>query len=129
MRSSLLRRTNQTAFHHPGIEERPDEFEHALIRQPRRDARHQAVVVDTVEKPFEIDINHNAVALGDIALRLSYRLMSGTSRPEAVTVLGKRLVPPLLKNLQQSLLDQPVDDARDTEFSGPRRPVWVFPPV
>ena len=53
------------------------------------------------------------------ALGLSNRLMSGASRPEAVAVFGKRWVPALLENLQQRLLDQPVDDARHAELSDP----------
>jgi hypothetical protein len=45
--------------------------------------------------------------------------MSRASRSEAVTVPGKRWVPALLKNLQQGLLDQSVDDARHAELSDP----------
>src|SRR5208283_5464096 len=73
-----------------------------------RQARHQAVVIDSVEKLFEIEIDHDAVALGDITLRLSHCLMGGAPRSKAVAVLGKRRVPPLLENLQHSLLNQPV---------------------
>jgi hypothetical protein len=86
---------------------------------PRRDARHQAVVIDPVEEFFEIQVNHDAVARGNVSLRLGHRLMGGASRSEAVTVLGKRRVPALLKNLQQGLLDQSVDDARHAELSDP----------
>jgi hypothetical protein len=32
-------------------------------------------VIDSVEKLFEVEINHPAVACGDVLLRLSYRLM------------------------------------------------------
>jgi hypothetical protein len=42
---SGLRRTNQTVFHHRGVEKRPDEFEHTLIGHSRGDARHQAVAI------------------------------------------------------------------------------------
>jgi hypothetical protein len=44
---------------------------------------------------------------------------SGASRSEAVTVLGKCPVPPLLENLQQGLLDQSVDDAGTPSFLTP----------
>src|SRR6266481_5017493 len=120
---------DQAVLHHPGIEECPDELEHALVGQPRGDARHQAVVIDTVEKLFEIDVHHVAVALGYVALRLGYRLMGGASRSEAVTVLGERRVPPLLKNLQQGLLDQSVDDARHAELSDPAVRLGYFDPL
>ena len=66
-------------------------------------------MIDLVEKFFEIKINYDVVARGNVSLRLGYRLMGGASRSEAVAVPGKRRVPPLLENLQQGLLDQSVD--------------------
>src|SRR5262252_569173 len=54
--------------------------------------------------------------------------MSGASRSEAVTVLGKRRVPALLKNLQQGLLDQSVDDTRHAELSDPAVRLGDFDP-
>ena len=106
LRRALIHRTDQTVFHHPGVEERPDEFEHTLIGHSRGDARHQAVVIDSVEKLFEIEIDHDVVAVGDVTLRLSHCLMGGAPRSKAVAVLGKRRVPPLLENLQHSLLNR-----------------------
>ncbi len=50
LRRTLIHRTDQTVFHHPGVEKRPDEFEHTLIGHSRGDARHQAVVIDSVER-------------------------------------------------------------------------------
>jgi hypothetical protein len=76
-------------------------------------------VIDPVEKFFEIKVNYEVVARGNVSLRLGHRLMSGASRSEAVTVLGKCPVPTLLENLQQGLLDQSVDDAGHAEFSDP----------
>ena len=70
-------------------------------------ARTRVVVIDSVEELFEIEIDHEVVAVGDVTLRLSHRLMGGAPRSKAVTVLGKRRVPPLLENLQHSLLNQP----------------------
>ena len=58
-------------------------------------------MIDLVEKFFEIKIDHDAVALGDVALRLGHRLVGGSARSEAVTVLGERRVPPLLENLHR----------------------------
>src|SRR3954471_6763963 len=79
----------------------------------------QGALCSKVQEFFEIEINHNAVALGDVMLRLGHRLVSGASWSEAVTVLGKRRVPLLLEYLQQGLLDQPVDDTRYAEHSDP----------
>jgi len=110
--SPLVHRANQAVFHHSGLEKRPDEFEHTLVGHPRRDARHQAVVIDPVEEFFEIKVNDDAVAFGNVLLRLGYCLMGGASRSEAVTVPGKRRVPLILENPQQSLLDQSVDNTK-----------------
>ena len=109
----------QAVFHHPGLEKRPDEFEHTFVGHPRRDARHQAVVIDPVEEFFEIKVDHDAVARGNVLLRLGHGLMGGASRSEAVTVPGKCRVPAFLQNLQHGLLDQSVDDARHAELSDP----------
>ena len=79
----------------------------------------QGALCSTFQKFFEIEVNYDAVALGNVFLRLSYCLMGGASRSEAVTVLGKRRVPALLKHLQQGLLDQSVDNARHAELLTP----------
>src|SRR6516162_4062847 len=57
-------------FHHPGLEKRPDELEHPFIGHPRRDARHQEVVMDPVEEFFEIKVNDDTVTLGNVLLPL-----------------------------------------------------------
>jgi hypothetical protein len=85
-------------------------------------------VINPVEEFFEIKVNYDAVARGNVLLRLGYSLMSGASRSEAVTVLGKRRVPAFLKNLQQGLLDQSVDDARHAELSDPAIRLGDFDP-
>jgi hypothetical protein len=41
-------------------------------------------VIDSVEKFFEVDVNYDVVAFGDIPLCLGHRLMGGSSRTEAV---------------------------------------------
>src|SRR6202521_907903 len=86
-------------------------------------------MIDPIEKFFEIKVNYNAVARGNVSLRLGHRLMGGASRSEAVTVLGKRPVPSLLENLQQGLLDQSVDDARYAELSDPAVRLGYFDPL
>lgn len=52
-------------------------------------------MVDSIEIFFEAKINHDIVALGNVALRLSYRLMGRAPRSESVAVLGKRWIPQL----------------------------------
>src|SRR6201987_2168871 len=89
----------------------------------------QGALCSRVQKFLEIKVNHDAVARGNVSLRLGHRLMGGASRSEAVTVLGKRRVPPLLENLQQRLLDQSVDDARYAELSDPAVRLGYFDPL
>jgi hypothetical protein len=88
----------------------------------------QGALCSTFQEFFEIKVNYDAVARGNVLLRLGYSLMSGASRSEAVTVLGKRRVPAFLKNLQQGLLDQSVDDARHAELSDPAIRLGDFDP-
>jgi hypothetical protein len=67
---------DQPVLHHPGRQERPDEFEQPPVLGPFGDLPHQFVVIDSIEKLFQIEINHPAVTFCDIRLRLSYGLMS-----------------------------------------------------
>jgi hypothetical protein len=83
----------------------------------------QGALCSKVQEFFEIKIDHDVVAFGDVSLRLSHRLVGGSPRSEAIAVLGERWIPALLENLQQGLLDQPVDDTRHAEFSDPA--VWL----
>ena len=85
-------------------------------------------MIDPVEEFFEIDVDHDVVAIGDVTLRLSHCLMGGAPRSEAVAVLGECRVPPLLENLQHGLLDQSVDDARHAELSDPAVRLRDFDP-
>src|SRR5262245_57018921 len=96
LRRPFIHRTDQTVLHYPSVEKRPDELEYALVGNPFRDARHQNVVIDSVEKFFEIEVDYDVEAFGDIPLRLGHRLMGGTSRTEAVAMLGERPIPALL---------------------------------
>ena len=50
LRRPLVHRADQAVFHHSGLEKRPDELEHTFVGHPRGDARHQAVMIDPVEK-------------------------------------------------------------------------------
>src|SRR5262245_9108075 len=42
----------------------PDELEYALVGNPFRDARHQNVVIDSVEKFFEIEVDYCSENVG-----------------------------------------------------------------
>src|SRR5262245_49547979 len=99
LRRPFLHRTDQTVLHDPSVKKRPDELEYALVGNPFRDTRQQKIVIDSVEKFLEVEVDHDVVAFGDIPLRLGHGLMGGTSRAEAVAMLGERRIPTLLKNL------------------------------
>jgi len=49
LRGPLIHRSDQAVLQHPSVQERPDEFEHALVGHPCGDVRHQDVVVNSVE--------------------------------------------------------------------------------
>ncbi len=100
-----------------------------LVGQPLGDPRHQAVVTHPIEELLQIQVDHDTVALGDVALRLGDRLMGRASGTEAVGVLGTRRVPTGLKDLQQGLLDQSVDDARHAELPDPTLRLGDFNPL
>ena len=80
LRRALVRRTDQPVFHHPSVQERPDEFEHSLVRHPFSDAGHQPVMVDSIEELLQIKVYHVLVTLGDVYLRLGYSLMGCPGR-------------------------------------------------
>ena len=129
LRRTLLGRTDQPVFQHPGAKKRPDEGEHALVGHPLGHAGHQAVLVDSVEEFLEVDVNHHVVAVGDVRLCLGYGLMCRTSRTESIAVLGERRVPLNLEHLQQRLLYQAVDDtwyAEPSDAAGRFRDVDPF---
>jgi hypothetical protein len=69
------------------------------------------------------------VAFGDILLRLCHRLLSRASRPEPITVLGKRPVPPPLQNLYHFLLDKSIQHSWDTKLSHPSVRLGDFYPT
>src|SRR5277367_2741351 len=72
LRSSFHARADQPVLHHPGIEECPDELQQPLILDALGDLTHQFVVIDPIEKLFQIEIDHPSVALRDVSLRLSH---------------------------------------------------------
>src|ERR1700732_3153922 len=110
---------DQPVFHHPGIQECPDEFPQPLILDSFGDLSHQFVVIDSIEKFLQIQINHPAIACGNVLLRLGHRLMSRPSWSEPVAVIGKRRIPLSLENLHNRLLDEPVQHSWNAEFAHP----------
>ena len=48
---------------------------------------HQHVMVDSVEKLLEVDVNHNPLPFLDVPLRLAHRIVCVAPRSETVAVL------------------------------------------
>src|ERR1019366_7407 len=74
--SAFYAGADQSILHHPGGQERPDELQQPLVLHSFRRLPHQFVVIDSIKKLFQVEIDRPAVARDDILLRLSYRLMS-----------------------------------------------------
>src|SRR5207248_1977024 len=70
--SSFHTRADQSVLHHPGIQKCPDEFQQPLVFDTFGDLAHQFVMIDPIEKLFQIEINHPSVALRNVLLRLGY---------------------------------------------------------
>src|SRR5437016_3075723 len=96
---------DQSVLHHPSIQQCPDEFQQPFVLDSFCDLPHQFVVIDSIEKLLQVEINHPAVAFCDVLLCLGHCLMRGSSRSKAVAVIGERRVPLLLQNLHHRLLD------------------------
>jgi len=104
---------DQSVLHHPSIQEYPDEFQQPLVLDSFCDLTHQFVVIDSIEKFLQIEINHPAVARGNVLLCLGHRLMRRSSRSKTVAVVGERRVPLPLQNLHHRLLDKSIQHARN----------------
>ena len=87
---------------------------------PRGDARHQAVVIDSVEKLFEIEIDHDVVAVGDNVVS-ELPVPDERSAPvESRNCARKTSGPTALGELCSiAFTNQSNDDARHAELSDP----------
>ena len=108
-----LEAAHQAILQHSCVEKRPQELEHPLVFQPFGRQAHEDIVIYPVKELFQVDIHHKAVALGDIRLRLGYRLVRRASGAKAVTVLGERPVPGALQHLQHRLLNETIQHRGD----------------
>jgi hypothetical protein len=110
--------------HHPvrhgtGSEIAPDEPEHPSVRDPLRQLPHQHIVVDPVEKLLQVHIHHPAPARLDVSLRLTHCLMRTPPRPKTVAVFRETGIDHGLQDLQDGLLDEPVEYGRDAQLPHP----------
>ena len=109
LRRALFRRTDQPSLHHTRIQESADELQETLVSNPLGNQPHQNIVVDPVEKFFQVKIHDNGIPRRDIRLRPFHRLMRRAPRPEAEAGLGERLIPVRLQHLHDRLLNEAVE--------------------
>src|SRR5437763_3369801 len=119
LRRPLIHRTHQPAFHHSGLQKRPDQLQQSPIADPGFDSGHQFVVRNPVKEFLEIQVYAPAIAVGDILLCLCHRLMSRAPGSKPVAVVGKRPVPLALQHLHHRLLDESVQHRWDAKLSHP----------
>ena len=119
LRSPFYAWADQPVFHHSGLQKSPDEFQQPLVFDTLGDLCHQFVMIHSIEKFLQIEINHPAVTFGNIPLCLYYSLMRRSSRSKTVVVIGKRWVPLPLQNLHHRLLDESTPDSGDAELAHP----------
>src|ERR1700681_4077613 len=62
LRSSFHAGADQSVLHHPGIQECPDKLQQPLVLDALGDLAHQFVVIDSIEKLFQIEVNHPSAA-------------------------------------------------------------------
>lgn len=68
----------------PGVQERLDERQHALVFDPVAHAVHQGHVVDAVKARLDVGLDHPLVGAGGEVLHLGDRVLRPASRPEPV---------------------------------------------
>jgi hypothetical protein len=90
LRSPFHARADQSVLHHPGIQECPEEFQQPLVFDAFGDLAHQFVMIDPIEKFFQIEVTHPSVALRNVLLRLGHGVMRRSTRSKPVAALGKR---------------------------------------
>jgi hypothetical protein len=135
-----LRRAFVPLDHHPvcehaRLEVAADQPQHPTIRYPSGQPSHQDVVVDPVEELLQIDVHHKAAAFLHRGLRAKHGVVRTPSGPEAVACIREGRIEQRLQDLQQGLLDEPVEHRRNAELAlasaglGDRHPSHRLRPV
>src|SRR5262245_12451842 len=128
LRGALHAWADQPVLHDPRGQECPDQFQQPLVIDPLGDADHQFVVIDSIEKLFQLEVHHPAVTVGDVVLRPCDGMMRRPSRPKPVAVSGERPIPSSLQHLQRRLLDESIQHGRDAELAHPAVRLGDFHP-
>src|SRR5215831_15221759 len=117
LRSPLHARADQPVLHDPRIQECPDQFQQPLVFNALGNLSHQFVVLDSIEKFLQIEIDDPTITLRDVLLRLGHSLMSRSTWSKTVTVIRNGRVPLSLQNLHHRLLDKSNQHGRNAELA------------
>jgi len=117
LRRSLVPLDHHAISEHARVEVAANEPEHATVRDPLSQPSHQHVVVHTIEKFFQIDVHDIATTVLHVTLSAAHGVVRPSARPEAVTRLREGGIETRLQDLQQGLLDEPVEHRRDAKLA------------
>jgi hypothetical protein len=95
------------------IEKAARESEHSLIGNGLGHPRHEPVMINSIEKFLQIEIDDPAATARNQALRPGYRLIRRASGPKLKTVLGEVRFEMRLQHLEQSLVHQSIGRGGD----------------
>ena len=115
------RRVHQPALHDARFQVASDQLEQPLVMHPSGDPGHQCVVLNAIEKRFEIKIDApRRVVSDELACPLdSLMLRAPRPKPEAV---GMELrVEDGREHLRDGLADQPIHRSRHPQLPHPAR--------
>src|SRR3954454_20619936 len=104
---------------HPCIEKAPDQVQNTPIADLGRDQAHQLVLVDLVKESTDVGIQDPEVAFVDLLPHLPHRHVGRTHRPIPERAVGKVGFEDGSHLLNQRLLNHPIRDRGDSEFSEP----------
>src|SRR2546428_6061593 len=84
LRRARHRLLSSPLLQHPSSQPPPNQLEHSPVRHPPTHLRHQAVMVDTAEVVFDVDVRHVVVASVGRHPNGLQRLRGAPFRPESV---------------------------------------------
>jgi hypothetical protein len=117
LRRALASRDADAVPHHSRRQKAADNLQQASVANAPRQAGHQDIVVDPVEKFFEVEIDHDIIPVGDVVAGSEQRLMRSPSRAEAEAQRREARIEQRLEDLQDRLLDQAIDHRRDAQLA------------
>src|SRR4030095_5925836 len=129
LRRPLLRRYHHAVLHHYSrFQKCPLQFHHSLVLLPFRHSPHQHVLVDSVEKLFQIKIHDYPIARRYVPALVPPA--EGATDPVEIHGCARRMSGPNAVAVPAVLPAEQIGPARRESInSSPLRPVWVSPPV